>query len=417
MRIKYGFGLIGSGTTPPTGGARYFDGIVPWVNTSELRENVIFSTEKTLTNEAIAEFTTLKTYPAGTVLFAMYGATIGRVAILGVPATVNQAVCALAEPNRFYPRFAFYGLQASREFLASSSSGGGQPNLNAEKVRDHKLPCPDMDSQHTIVDYLDREAARVDALILAKERLLGLLAEKRRGLITHAVTRGLDPGVPLRDSGIPWLGEIPVHWNLTRLKFVAEVRGGLALGQSYRAAEVVEYPYLRVANVQDGRMDLAEVATVRVPKTEAESCLLQVGDVLMTEGGDADKLGRGCIWTGEIAPCLHQNHVFAVRPKLVGSDWLNAWTCADIAKAFFESRAKRSTNLASISATNIGELPIVIPPVSEQSVIVARITEESDRLDLLRAATERSIALLKERRAALITAAVTGQINVCLEAV
>jgi len=132
----------------------------------------------------------------------------------------------------------------------------------------------------------------------------------------------------------------------------------------------------------------------------------------MNEGGDADKLGRGCIWTGEIDPCLHQNHVFAVRPKLVCSEWLNAWTSAEIAKAFFESRAKQSTNLASISATNIKELPIPIPPADEQIAIVAHIGEGIAKLDTLSAVTERTIALLKERRSALLAAAVTGQIEV-----
>src|SRR5262249_45003481 len=170
------------------------------------------------------------------------------------------------------------------------------------------------------------------------------------------------------------------------------------------------YPYLRVANIQDGHLDLSDVTTVMVPETEAESCLLKAGDVLMNEGGDADKLGRGCIWTGEIAPCLHQNHVFAVRPRLIRSEWLNAWTSTEVAKAFFESRAKQSTNLASISATNIKELPI--PPVDEQRAIVTHIATATAKLDALRSATERTIALLQERRTALIAAAVTGRLHI-----
>ena len=251
-----------------------------------------------------------------------------------------------------------------------------------------------------------RSLEEIDAeLKQAEEEMVRL-----RTLITRAVTRGLDPCAPCRDSGIPWLGEIPAHWAVTRLKFVAEVRGGLTLGKNYGAATLVEYPYLRVANVQDGHLDLSDVATVMVPENEAESCLLKAGDVLMNEGGDADKLGRGCIWTGEIAPCLHQNHVFAVRPRLIRSEWLNAWTSTEVAKAFFESRAKQSTNLASISATNIKELPI--PPVDEQRAIVTHIATATAKLDALRSATERTIALLQERRTALIAAAVTGRLHI-----
>ena len=171
-------------------------------------------------------------------------------------------------------------------------------------------------------------------------------------------------------------------------------------------------PYLRVANVQDGRLDLTDVATVLLPRDEAAACMLAAGDVLMNEGGDADKLGRGCVWRGEIERCLHQNHVFAVRPREVLSDWLNIWTSTDGAKAFFESRAKQSTNLASISATNIKELPIPLPPPEEQIAIVNQVNDASAKLDVMRTATERTVTLLKERRAALIAVAVTGQIDV-----
>jgi restriction endonuclease S subunit len=132
----------------------------------------------------------------------------------------------------------------------------------------------------------------------------------------------------------------------------------------------------------------------------------------MNEGGDADKLGRGAIWDGSIDPCLHQNHVFALRPKSVTSEWLSTWTGADFAKAYFETRAKQSTNLASISSTNLLELPIAVPTENEQRAIVEHTARETAKLDAVRAATERTIALLKERRSALIAAAVTGQLDV-----
>lgn len=195
----------------------------------------------------------------------------------------------------------------------------------------------------------------------------------------------------MRDSGITWLGEIPAHWEVTRLKLVATVQSGLALGKRYGNEDLTEYPYLRVANVQDGYLDLSDVKTVEVSDRDAIGCRLQAGDVLMNEGGDADKLGRGAIWTGEIDPCLHQNHVFAVRPQCVSSEWLNLWTSGDGAKAFFESRAKQSTNLASISATNLKELPIPIPPTPEQLVIVEHVRRELEKVDQFESATHTTI--------------------------
>jgi type I restriction enzyme, S subunit len=211
----------------------------------------------------------------------------------------------------------------------------------------------------------------------------------------------------MRDSGVPWLAEIPAHWDMTRLKFVARVQTGIALGKDYGGQATSELPYLRVANVQDGFIDLSEVKTMAVPEWEAASATLRKGDVLMNEGGDADKLGRGAIWDGSIAPCLHQNHVFALRPTLVSSKWLATWTGSEFAKAYFETRAKQSTNLASISSTNLLELPIAVPPNREQQAIVARLAHETARLDALLTAKQCLLDLLAEKHKAIIATAVT----------
>ena len=149
--------------------------------------------------------------------------------------------------------------------------------------------------------------------IRAKQRLLALLHEQKQAIIHQAVTRGLDASAPLKPSGVAWLGEVPAHWERTRLKFVGEIQTGLTLGKVYLNDELEKRPYLRVANVQSGYLNLATIATVRVPFKEAKSYELRPGDVLMTEGGDIDKLGRGYVWQGEIPGCLHQNHIFAVR--------------------------------------------------------------------------------------------------------
>ncbi len=411
VRIKHGFQTIGSGTTPSSNHDEFYDGDVPWVNTSELRENVVIFTEKMVTSEALREFSALKLYPKGSVLFAMYGATIGRVAILGIAATVNQAVCVLADPERFSGRYVFYGFQATRSVLEAIATGGGQPNLNAEKVREYKLPCPPIEEQIAIADYLDRETVRIDALVAEKQRMLALLEEKRAALISRAVTRGLNPDVPLKPSGLDLLGDIPEHWEIKRLKYLAQVHGGLTLGKQYSTTDLIESAYLRVANVQDGYLKLDDMMTVDVPASEAKGYLLQYGDVLMNEGGDIDKLGRGCVWRQEISPCLHQNHVFAVRPYAVAPEWLTLWTSTLQAKRYFETRAKRSTNLASISGTNIKELPVPMPPDNEQELIQEFIAKTTAKMTRLQVELSDTLNLLKERRASLITFAVTGQIS------
>lgn len=310
-----------------------------------------------------------------------------------------------------HPRFLLYSL-LTPDFVGAveaSTFGAKMPRASWDFIGSLEIRVPPIEAQSIIAAYLDRETARIDSLIAEKERMLALLEEKRAALISRVVTRGLDPNAWLKPSGQEWLGEIPAHWGLQRLKQLAEVRGGLTLGKQY-SGELLEYPYLRVANVQDGYLKLDDVLTIEVPASEAASNLLAYGDVLMNEGGDIDKLGRGCVWRDEIAPCLHQNHVFAVRPHSVGSDWLALWTSTLQAKRYFESRAKRSTNLASISGSNIKELPVPLPPVAEQLAIQQFLADRHSRLEAVRKELRDSLRLLSERRAALITAAVTGQI-------
>lgn len=327
----------------------------------------------------------------------------------GGDALLNQRVCCIRTAESMHSGYLYYALPTPLQLINEFTYSTTVKHLSSFDVLDIRVPFPPIDQQKLIANYLDRETARIDGLIAEKERMLALLEEKRAALISRVVTRGLDPNAPLKPSGQEWLGEIPAHWGLQRLKQLAEVRGGLTLGKQY-SGEFLEYPYLRVANVQDGYLKLDDVLTVEVPASEAASNLLAYGDVLMNEGGDVDKLGRGCVWRDEIAPCLHQNHVFAVRPHSVDSDWLALWTSTLQAKRYFESRAKRSTNLASISGSNIKELPVPLPPIAEQLAIQKFLANRHSRLEAVRKELRDSLRLLSERRAALITAAVTGQI-------
>lgn len=210
-----------------------------------------------------------------------------------------------------------------------------------------------------------------------------------------------------KDSGVAWLGEVPAHWGLARLKFVAAVQTGVAKGKDNAGKDTVSVPYLRVANVQDGYFDLEDVAHIDIPAADLPRYALQAGDVLMNEGGDFDKLGRGHVWDARISPCIHQNHVFAVRPHAISSSWLNRVTGSGYAQFYFMSRSKQSTNLASISSTNVMELPVVRPPADEQAAIEAFLDRETTKLDALVAEQEQLITLLKEKRQAVISQAVT----------
>ena len=211
-----------------------------------------------------------------------------------------------------------------------------------------------------------------------------------------------------KDSGVQWLGKVPESWTAGMLRWYSTIQGGIAKGKDYEGRDTISLPYLRVANVQDGFVDLTEIKQVSVLESELERYSLRAGDVLMNEGGDNDKLGRGAVWQGQIEPCLHQNHVFAIRPNdLLRSEWLAAFTGSQPARTYFFLSSKQSTNLASISASNIMSLVVPIPPVAEQTQVLRFLDHETARIDALIEEQLRLIKLLKEKRKAVISHAVT----------
>ena len=312
-------------------------------------------------------------------------------------------------------KFLFWSMLSDgfNESATLASDRVAMPKVNRETLKEFPIPCPPLPTQTAIADFLDRKTAALDALIEKKERLIALLAEKRAALIHRAVTKGLDPDVPMKDSGVPWIGEIPAHWEVKRLKSLAEIRGGVTKGRDLRGRRVVSLPYLRVANVQDGFVDLTEVHEIEVLETEMSRYSLRKGDILMNEGGDNDKLGRGTVWAAEIEPCLHQNHVFAVRPRSGANPyWISLCTSAPYLRYFFFRRAKQSTNLASISSSNVKEAPVLTPPDTEQDLILKSLGRDLARLARTEGMVSHQIDRLKEYRQALITAAVTGQLDI-----
>ena len=206
------------------------------------------------------------------------------------------------------------------------------------------------------------------------------------------------------------MSEIPSTWELVSLKRISHTQTGLTLGKDYEG-DLVERPYLRVANVQDGHVRLEDVTRIEVPEAVAQRVSLRADDVLMTEGGDLDKLGRGTIWTGEIIDCLHQNHIFAIRcfkHKLL-PEFLAYLTASQYGRDYFEATGKRTTNLASTNSTKVGQFPVPRPPIAEQSEICLFLDEKLGELRRLVGTIEAQIAALTAYRKSLIHECVTGQ--------
>ncbi|MBZ9734359.1 restriction endonuclease subunit S [Mesorhizobium sp. CA18] len=198
---------------------------------------------------------------------------------------------------------------------------------------------------------------------------------------------------------------VPEGWTRHSLEDVAEIRTGLAKGKQY--GDPIYMPYLRVANVQDGYLDLSEIKQIAVGAEAVDRYLLRYGDVVLTEGGDFDKLGRGTLWRGEIPTCLHQNHVFAVRTKtdVLSPEFFAAQSGSPYGRRYFLSCAKRSTNLASINSTQLKQFPVLLPPLPEQK----KIAEILSTWDAAIATTEKLLANAEAQKRALMQQLLTGR--------
>jgi type I restriction enzyme, S subunit len=340
---------------------------------------------------------------------------------IGVPALVRETagdlVCgyhlALLRPRkqRMDGAFLFRCLQAKpvRVQLELAANGVTRFGIPKSEIGAITLPIPPLAQQRAIADYLDRETARLGALVAAKERVLWLLAEKRRTLITRAVTRGLEPSAPLRDSGIAWFGKIPTHWETPPVYARFEVQLGKMLDEKkIRGAHLA--PYLRNIDVQWGAINTEDLPEMDFDEDDRLRYALRVGDILVCEGGE---VGRCALWDGAHPECYYQKALHRLRPA--GREDEPAFFVSVMRAIVDSGQFALQSSAATIQHLPAEKLRVVrypAPPLDEQRAIVAHLSLEIGKLDALRVATERSIALLRERRSALIAAAVTGQIDV-----
>jgi type I restriction enzyme S subunit len=285
--------------------------------------------------------------------------------------------------------------------LNQYSQSAAQPGIAVDVIANIEIPVPPLHEQRAIADYLGRETARLDALVAAKERLLGLVAEKRRALITRAVTRGLDPNAPLRDSGIPWLGEIPAHWGTRRVVWLFRERD--ERGQP-------DLPLLEVS-INVGVV-LREFSEDRIESTAADFNTYKVarrGDIVFNKM----RMWQGAVGVAPEDGLVSPDYTVAAPSGGLSSDYAGQLFRTE---KFSAECARWSHGIVwdrlRLYWEGFRDIEVPLPPLDDQRTILAHIRRETAKLDALHAATERTIALLKERRAALIAAAVTGKLDV-----
>lgn len=352
---------------------------------------------------------------AGDVIYSKIRPALRKVAIAPHDCLCSADMYPLKGTNGLSNRFLYWYLLSEpfSDFALQESARVAMPKLNRETLAAATLPLPSPGEQERIANFLDEKTARIDALIAEKEALFVRLTDYQHSYASRLMTLGHPPASKLKPTNFPEVWAIPAHWDVKRLKFLGEVRSGIAKGKDHADKQTVLRPYLRVANVQDGYVDLTEVLEIEVGEREVDRYLLKPGDVLMNEGGDNDKLGRGTVWEGQIDPCVHQNHVFAVRLHDAElAEWVARFTSTAAARSYFFLRSKQSTNLASINQANVRELPVPMPPRAERLQLLAELRRSAKAtVDLSRHVREH-INRLREYRSSMISAAVTGQLDI-----
>lgn len=393
-----------AGGTPDRENRDYWDeGTIPWLNSGAVNQWLITEPSAYITETGYHN-SSAKWIPKDALVMALagQGKTKGMVAQVAIDTTCNQSMAVIVPREKTYPRFLLLWLSANYQTIRNLAGGELRDGLNLEIVGSIPCPIPPLQLQRAIADYLDRETAQIDALVAAKARLLALLAEKRRALITAAVTRSLDPDALMTASGVEWLGDIPANWQTKRVKYLFHLIADPAPeDNAYELLSIYTDIGVRPRNTLKARGNKAT--------TTDNYWIVQKGDLIV------NKL---LAWMGAIGVSEYEGvtspayDILRPIPEIDSTYYHYLFRCG----VCFPEFIRRSSGIMDMRLRlyfdQFGDMCVPLPPLEEQHAIVAHIAAETARLDALAAAAARSIALLKERRAALIAAAVTGEIDV-----
>ncbi len=406
-----------SGGTPSKDNLDFWDGDIPWASAKDLKKEQLEDTQDHLTGLAVTSGAA-SLVAAGSVLVVVRGMILARtfpVVEAMVPMAINQDLKALQASQALDARFLAYLLRglANESLRRLEEAGHGTKALRMELWTSMQLTIPPKEEQRTISAYLDRETARLDALVAKKTRFIELLREKRQALITQAVTRGLDPKVKMKDSGVEWLGAVPEHWTVVRFRdlcvSISTGPFGTALGnEDYVTGGV---PVINPSHISEDQccpdpgISVSAETAVRL-----SFWAMQVGDLVTARRGE---LGRAAVITDEQDGWICGTGSLRVRPDSgrVLAGYLHTVLQSRYAREWLNQSSVGAT-MANLNESILGQLPLALPPSTmEQSTLLATLEALTARLNKVEEKASASVSLLQERRSALITAAVTGQID------
>ena len=304
-------------------------------------------------------------------------------------------------------------LSTSTEFRKNGEAwmygAGGQKRVPDEFVKNFPFAFPPLPEQEAIVAFLDRGTGHIDSLVAKKQKLIELLHEKRTALISHAVTKGLNPSVRLKPSGIAWLGDIPEHWDVKKIKYIAKkIIDGSHITPNYISDGV---PFLRVTDIQEKYIDLEKVKYISEEEHREliRRCKPELGDILISKNGTIG-ITKVIDWKWEfsifVSLCLVK-----IKKELINANFFS-WQFSSDAVAQQIVEGSKKTSVINLHLDKIKELIVIIPPLPEQKAIAEYLDQETARIDMLVTKIQAAIEKLREYRTALISSAVTGKIDV-----
>lgn len=408
--VKY-FTEIVNGSTPSSSEESYWEGSIHWVTTDDLGkldQKYITHTRRTITELGYKSCGTTIA-PKGSVVISSR-APIGHLGILKIDACTNQG-CKTLIPKNINSEFLHYFLGFGRNELEALGQGSTFKELPTSALKGFKIISPPIKEQTSISNYLDHKTTQIDDLIAKKERLIHLLEEERTAIINQAVTKGLDQTVPMKNSGIEWLGEIPEHWEVKRIDWVTNIVRGNTGFKKDELLEIGEYVALQYGKTY--KVDIVDDSFKFFVNNEfyKENQIVSKGDtILISTSETIEDLGHTCYYDNENIGLLGGEQIL-LKPNRT---YLHEKYLYQYVKQFhFElKRYAKGLKVFRFSTTDLKQMFIAFPSVEEQIQIADLLDNETIRIDSLTSKNQQEIELLKEYKTALISEVVTGKVDV-----
>ena len=342
---------------------------------------------------------------SGDLLFA-WSASLGAYIWDGENGWLNQHIFKVIPKEGVSKKYLYYYLLYVVDQLYAKAHGSGMVHITIKPFKATEIPLPSLAKQQRIVDRIESLFSKLDEAKQKTQEALDSFETRKAAILYKAFTGELTA---------QWRKEHGVgmeSWKTKKLSEVARLQTGIMKGKHY-VGQTIMLPYLRVANVQDGFLKLDEIKEIEVAPEQVERYSLLEGDVLFTEGGDYDKLGRGTVWQGQIKNCLHQNHVFVVRPHadVLNPYFLSYQAGSRYGKQYFLKCSKQTTNLASINSTQLKGFPVLIPALEEQVQIVSHIDDLLTKEQQAKEAAEGVLEQIDLIKKAILARAFRGELG------